>query len=195
MLALFISGCAPDDKSNESKCKAQQVQGHWQYRYSISADTQETWKHGTTKKYPESKTTEWSISMSAEAKGKLEVKGFGVSGSMSGEVGEKFTEKYSQEWSVNTEDDFTVHWNAEDIGKASWQFVVDMKDSCDHIERALLREFAVTPNREREPCCLPGYGVDMPYYTRCVSKEYLMPNAEKHGCTADSRTQEVIQVV
>ena len=195
-VALSLNSCTGLGQPLSFHCSAQTVKGYWHYRYTIPTDSTETWKHGTTKKYDYSKTEEWSQSISFKVETSLKVEGFGSGGvSVGPTIGHKFAEDYGQEWSVNQEYDITVHWPAEDIGKASWQFVVDMKDSCDHKERALLREFAVTPNREREPCCLPGYGVDMPYYTQCLSKEYLMPNAEKHGCTADSRTQEVIQVV
>ena len=192
-VALSLNNCAGPPPS--FPCSAKSVKGYWRYRYTIPTDNTETWKHGSLKKYQDSKTEEWSDSVTIKVELGFEIEGFDLGFSVGPTLGHKFAETYSQEWSVSEEYDFTFRWSGQDVGKASWQFVVDTLDTCGHKERALLQEFAVTPNREREPCCLPGYGVDMPYYTRCVSKEYLMPNAEKHGCTADSRTQEVIQVV
>jgi len=161
-------------------CLANTTTGHWQYRYTIPASVTETWKHGTTKKHSESTTEAWDESVSAAVKAGFKFKGIGVDATVTSEVKHQFSQTYSKEWSTTDEHDFQVTWSEKDIGQASWQFVVDELDSCDHQEETLLQEFAITPNRLSEPCCLPGYSFDAPYYTKCAQGAML----PKKGCSS-----------
>merc|ERR1719195_732016 len=49
-------------------CRATEVSGRWVYQYTIATATEETWKEGTTKTHSESKTKEWSTSVTAKVK-------------------------------------------------------------------------------------------------------------------------------
>jgi len=161
-------------------CRANATTGHWQYRYTIPGAVTETWRHGTTKTYSESKTDEWSESVSVAVDAGFKFLGVGVDTTVTTEFSHQFSQTYSNEWSTTDEHDFQVTWSEKDIGRASWQFVVNELDTCGHQEESLLREFAITPNRLSEPCCLPGYSFDAPYYTKCA-KGAMLP---KKGCSS-----------
>lgn len=158
-------------------CRAKHTSGQWKYRYTIPGAVTETWKHGTAKTYSQSKTEEWSESVSIAVDTSFKFLGIGADITVTSTFSHQFSEAYSSEWSTTDEHDFQVAWPKKDIGKASWQFVVSELDNCGHQEETLLKEFAITPNRLMEPCCLPGYSFDAPYYTKCA-KGAMLPKKE-----------------
>jgi len=68
------------------------------------------------------------------------------------------------------------------VGMQSWQFHFDESDSCGHSEESLVPEFAVTKGAFQPPCCVPGFGVDMPMYQTCSSAMVMIPGGLDRGC-------------
>jgi len=85
-----ISLWAPSDTQpcppQPEQCRATKVTGQWQYRYTIPGAVTETWHHGTSKKYTESKEEGWDASVSAEVSSDFEVFGERIVGRISSVV-------------------------------------------------------------------------------------------------------------
>jgi len=154
--------------------------------YTIAAPTVESWKHGTTKTYAESKTEEWSRSVTETVSSGFDLEGISGSVEISGTWAQSTSQTYSSEWSTNNEFDFSVSWGSEDVGKMSWQFNFAPQDSCGHTELSLTKEKALTEGRWRPPCCLPGYSTDAPFYSKCHSGSVMIANGARYGCTVAS---------
>jgi hypothetical protein len=157
-------------------CTVTDVSGTWiPSLYDVVAPTTETWMHGTSKKYSESKTTEWSDSLTLAMSKGLLVKGL----KMSAEISNSFSRTYSSEWSVDTQQTFSVTFESKDVGKTVWRFQFDENDSCIHAEQTITQDFALTANAETPPCCLPGHFVNDNTYRNCISQEASLPG---EGC-------------
>lgn len=167
-------------KPPSAKCQAQHVSGYWRYLFLTPGKTTLTLKHGTNKRYEESKSQEWSHSVSAKASTSFTIKGIV---DISFEAGYEFrtsaTQSYANEWSSNKEESWSVEFADSDKGKALWQFVMGVKDTCHHEEVVLLREYALTPKKDDPPCCLPGHTLDGASYGNCSSVKYLIES--KHS--------------
>lgn len=146
-------------------CDAKSVTGSWKRRYTLAGQTSDEWDHGTSKTHSESKTKEWSESVTAQVSHKFS---FGKA-SISAEVQHSMSDTYSNEWTVSDTHKFTVTFSPEDHGKTVWQFVFDTQDSCNHAETTLSKDYAVTRDAEQPPCCLPGYAHDAPTYQNCYA--------------------------
>ena len=132
-------------------------------------------RSGTTKKFAESRTDEWSKQVTLAAAAGSTFLGFaGGAVGVSGTLRHSVTDAYGKEWSTNIEDSWTVEFSEKDRGKALWQFVFIIKDDCDHEEQALIREYALTPNQRHPPCCLPGYSSDGLNYGICDTVEAVI---------------------
>lgn len=182
-------------RSTVASCAAQNVTGVWVYQYTIATTTTETWKYGTAKTHKESKTSSWSksVTLTVEQGWDLE----GAEGKMSLETKntKDISKTYENDWTDNEEFDFSLTWNEKQQGMSAWQFHFNIEDSCQHTEVTKTKEFAVTPNRLQMPCCVPGYAADAPYYTNCVSSDYLIPGGLERGCSvkmSDSATDVVV---
>jgi hypothetical protein len=173
-------------------CSATGVTGQWEQRYVISAPTQETWMHGTEKKYSESKSEEWSQTVTAQVGATWSLLGAEGSVSITKEVAHETSQSYQDEWSVNDQQTFSITWGKEDVGKQAWQFVFYPTDSCGHTEETLVKNYALTEGAFRMPCCAPGYGIDMPFYTTCFSKDVMVPGVQ--GCKVKGETNETVMV-
>lgn len=171
-------------------CRANHVKGKWQYRYTIAGATTETWKHGTMKTHSESKTEEWSKSVSISVSEGFELDGESSSIKVDTSISHKVSQTYTNEWSVNDEVDFSVAFGSSDVGRAAWQFVFDEHDTCSHSERTVTREFALTATAASMPCCIPGYATDAPHYKTCVSHRAVVPGA--HDCTVASEAASIM---
>lgn len=180
-------------QSLDAQCKANKVSGQWVYQYTIPAATTETWKEGTEKKYTESKTEQWTQSVSITTELSWEFLGMGGKIDITAAVAHSTTNAYSHEWATTTEHDFSVTWSQDMVGKAAWQFKFDEYDTCHHKENTLTREYAVTEGQWRQPCCVPGWSVDAPHYTTCHSKETMTKDGEKFGCKV-AGTSDVVHV-
>jgi hypothetical protein len=144
-------------------CAVKETNGKWVYRETISGPGSSTYKHGRSGGSSESvtKTTEWSISASANEK--FEFDGASVSGSIGGSI----SKSYSSEFEMWDETDFTINFDKHDIGKALYQFVMDVKDNCGHELKYETQEYALVPKEDSKPCCLPRYADDVPAYQKC----------------------------
>lgn len=171
-------------------CLASSVQGQWQQRYVIAAPTKETWKHGTQKRNEESKTEDWSESVSAKVSQSWSL--FGAEGSVeiTGTYAHQTSSTYSSEWTTSDEHTFEITWSEEQVGKQSWQFVFFTSDSCQHEEQTLVQDFAVTEGAWRPPCCVPGFATDMPAYTTCHSADVMVRGGQQHGCKVAERAPQ-----
>jgi len=177
-------------------CSATEVKGGWVYRFTVTGATSETLYHGTEKAHSESKTEQWGHSVSAttavawifEFDGNPVIGGGVISGTAAWET----SKRYSDEWSTSETHSFTVSFpkSKEYQGKAVWQFQFAITDSCRHIETSLTREYALTQTREQQPCCIPGFTADAPWYTTCLSAESMIKNGTALGCKVNA-TQHV----
>merc|ERR1712228_112467 len=131
----------------------------------------------------ESKTEEWSESVTVTVQQGWSLDGNAGSASISSTIGHKTANTYSNEWSTSTEHDFSVSFGKEDVGKAAWQFRFSPKDSCGHTEETLTKEFALPENAAREPCCVPGYATDAPAYKTCTSQDVMVKGGLAAGCS------------
>jgi len=181
-LELFGSD---DPNDCPTVCKVtdpQKIHGSWKYKYVIASIGSESWEHGTTQTHKESKSKEWSKSVTTTVKSGFEFEGYSTSISVSKNIGQKVSEMYSDEWSISDTHIFTVTWTKDDIGKVAWQWHMSETDNCGHKEDTLVKDFALTSDAATLPCCVPGYGADMPFYTKCISKAAMIPGGEKKGC-------------
>lgn len=151
-------------------CVASDVQGSWTPRMVISAPIDETWMHGTSFKDTDSYTSDWSVSVTAEVSADLIV----ASSKVSTEITAEVSQTYQREWTDTEQHEFTVHFTSDYVGKQSWQFVFTTHDNCNRDTDSLTREFAATEGIWRAPCCLPGYSIDAPAYTKCYSSDALI---------------------
>lgn len=181
-----LSPC-PDEPRT---CTVNKSMGQWLYKYTISGTVTETWKHGTTKTHEESKTEEWTESMSVSVDAGFKFLGMGTEITITGGFAHSTSSTHQDEWSITEEEDFSITFDEAYWGKAAWQFIFSEFDTCLHQENTLTREFAVTANAMDEPCCLPGYAADAPKYKVCLSEKVMLPNGKEHGCSV----KEIIQV-
>lgn len=175
-------------KPPPASCQATEVSGYWRYLFMVSGKTSITLKHGTNKRYEESKSQEWSHSVSAQASTSFTIKGtVDVSFSAGYEFRTSAVQAYANEWSSNKEESWTVEFSESDKGKALWQFVMPIKDSCHHEEQVFVREYALTPKKDDPPCCLPGHTTDAPSYSTCSSEKDRIEKSLKRCVAAASR--------
>jgi hypothetical protein len=135
-------------------CSATNAKGDWVARETIQGQTEYSIQHGTSKKHAESKTKEWSQSVTTTVTAKFE---FG-SASVSNEIGHKTADSYSNEWSSNSLSSYQVTFKDKDDGKQLWQYVIKIEDDCTHTEQTFTRDYALTAGKWQKPCCPPGYG-------------------------------------
>merc|ERR1712127_810106 len=135
-------------------CSASNANGDWIAHEVIQAEVTYTYQHGTAKKHTESKSKEWSQSVTTAVTSKFE---FG-SVSVSNEIGHKTVDSYSNEWSSNSLSSYQVTFKDKDDGKQLWQYVINIKDDCTHTEETFTRDYALTAGKWQKPCCPPGYG-------------------------------------
>jgi len=102
--------------------------------------------------------------------------------SISTTISQTISSTFEHDFSVTQEETHTVDWTADQVGKVAWRFVFDIKDDCDYSENTMTQEFALTPNADIQPCCLPGYATDAPSYMTCVNQDSMMANGEQFGC-------------
>ena len=164
-------------------CIATEVQGRWAPHGTIVGQITETWEHGTSKTHAESKTEDWSQSVSITVTQGWSLFGQGGSASITGTISHSTSNTYSREWTVDEKYTFQLTWPQEYKGKASWQFRFESSDTCSHREDTFTREFAVTEGQFRPPCCVPGYALDAPYYTICRDRSVMIANGEQYGCS------------
>jgi len=174
-------------------CAVNKSNGKWSYRHTITAPTTETWRHGTERTHEESKVRTWTSSVSTSVSvGFVHwcpglAMGGGVGVTVTGETAYEVSQKFSDEWSTHEEEEFQIHWTEEHVGRASWQFIFTHVDTCKREETTATQEFALTLNGRDEPCCLPGFAADAPFYKICLSEEAMIPNWRDHGCSLSSR--------
>jgi len=177
------------NKKNE-ECKADTVTGGWVYKFSLAAETEVVIKYGTQKSYEESKKKEGSNSVSVKIQQSFNIVD-GIAGTQM-EVGAElriaFESAYKTEWIESTEKTMTVKFPAVNIGKSVWQFQVNITDSCQHVERTHLVEYALTDSRNDSPCCFPGYSADGPFHNICISETSLIDKKRKgKGCSVEKK--------
>lgn len=135
-------------------CSASSANGDWVPRETIQGETTYSIQHGTSKSHSESKTKEWSQSVTRTVS-----KGFKFgSASVSNEISHSTSKSYSNEWSSNTLASYTVTFKDTDRGKQLWQYIIKIKDDCSHAEQTLTKDWALTAGKWQKPCCPPGYG-------------------------------------
>merc|ERR1711908_115266 len=76
-------------------------------------------------------------------------------------IGKRIAKQTSDSWTTNKEQSIKFNWGEEDIGKQLWQFAFDAVDGCEQVEHIKTKEFTTTPGAWFQPCCLPGYYVDI----------------------------------
>jgi hypothetical protein len=168
-------------------CTANMVSGRWVYKYTVATATTEKWKEGTSKTHTESKTREWSESVTRKVTKGWELEGTSGKISVGTTIGHQTSQGYSDEWSVSSEYDFTITWSKDDVGKSAWQFHFNTVDSCGHSEETLTHEYALTESAAREPCCVPGYSTDAPMYLTCLSQDAMVKDGAERGCKLASK--------
>jgi len=183
--------------NTKAYCDAVNVTGWWDYQYSLAGPGKRVLTFGTQKTHSESETETWSQSVTLSVSGGFTYSSQGGAGgdvhvTVSGTLSHSIAETYSDTWSTSTEETFEVDFPDHDTGMSVWQFHFNITDSCKHVETTHTAEYAVTPNRLHVPCCLPGYGVDMPNYTTCVSKETMTPGGEKRGCKVQPNSTQIV---
>lgn len=135
-------------------CSANSANGDWVAREVIQGETEYWIQHGTSKSHSESKTKEWSNSVTTTVEAK-----FGFAGaSVSNTIGKSTSQSYSSEWSRNDQTGYKITFHEDVRGKQLWQYIIHIKDDCSHAEQTLTKDYALTANRNQKPCCPPGYG-------------------------------------
>jgi len=163
-------------------CDAVNVSGWWEYQFSLAGPTTRSLTYGTQKSHVESKTETWSESVTLTVSGGFNYDGGDLHASVSGTISHSIAQTYSDTWSTSKEESFSVVFPEKDTGMSVWQFQFNITDTCKHVEQTKTAEYALTPNWQHVPCCLPGYGADMPFYTTCISAESMAPDGESRGC-------------
>jgi len=163
-------------------CKASSVHGKWAYVFTPGSPVDETFKYGTAKTDGHTQTKQWSESVTTTVAQKWSLWGQEGSITISGQIAHATSSSYSHTFSTTTEQEWTVHFNEHAVGKAVWQFQFTTRDSCTHVVDTRVKEYAITENRIRPPCCVPGYSTDAPKYRTCTSKEAMVPDGARHGC-------------
>ena len=164
-------------------CVGKAVQGQWVYQQTIAQPgVTQKWIWGTNKQHTESKTTDWSESVSATVSQGWELFGSEGSVSITSTFSRSESQSYSYSWSSSTTEEYDITWSKSAVGKAAWQFDFIATDSCQHKETAHVKEFALTDGQWSPPCCAPGYATDAPQYKTCHSKEVMVAGGEKLGC-------------
>jgi hypothetical protein len=153
-------------------CSAKSVTGHWDYLETVSKEGTATYKHGRyeSKGTSVTETKSWSQSAaSAMGNGAFSFKGphsHSVSGSIGGSLSKTYTKEFAQ-WSEVT---WTVNFKKEDVGKAIYQFDIDIEDNCGNKASYETQDYALVDTAKfDEPCCLPKYATDVPEYQNCKS--------------------------
>lgn len=176
-------------------CAVSSVSGKWQAQFTVAAPTTITFKHGTTKTESLTKTTTWSGEVTTHVESDFKIFGFGGTASVDAKVGLSVANTYQSEWSMNTEEDFQVGFQQDDVGKYVWQFQFAVDDACESGAQSVTKEYALTAGAWEEPCCIPGYCVDAPQCNTCHEEQFLIPGAEKPRCKVakpDSKNMVVV---
>lgn len=167
-------------------CLAESVKGSWTSKYTISSQGSETWRHGTSMTHGNSKTEEWSSSVTRTVNTGFELEGISASTEISSTIGHSTSNTYSQEWTTNDEHAFTVTWGPNAVGLNAWQFIFAPYDSCGYTEQSKTQQYALTEGAWRPPCCLPGYATDAPSYSKCHSADVMIPDGGQHCAVAST---------
>jgi hypothetical protein len=166
-------------------CCVGDVNGSWKPMFSIATNMTYEVEVGTEKSDTKTQTDQWNQEVSTTVSLDLSVSGFGVSSSVgtssSCTIGQSMTQSYSSTWTTNEREKRTAEFGNENVGKFIWQFEFDMDDPClGSNNNAKAFEFAITQSALVEPCCIPGFAVDIPTYSACCTQEYLLANADEH---------------
>jgi hypothetical protein len=135
-------------------CSANAASGDWISHEVIQGEVKYTMEHGTAKKHSESKTNEWSKSVTSTVGAKFSF----ASASVSTKIAHDTSSSYSNEWSSSTTTKYSVTFPNSDSGKQLWQYVININDDCSHNERTMTKDYALTAGRFQKPCCPAGYG-------------------------------------
>jgi hypothetical protein len=138
----------------QSDCSANAASGDWIAHEVIEGQVTYTLEHGTAKKHSESKTKEWSKSVTTTVGAKFSF----ASASVATTIGQSTSKSYSNEWSSSTTVSYSVTFPDSDAGKQLWQYVININDDCSHSEQTLTKDYALTEGRWQKPCCPAGYG-------------------------------------
>jgi hypothetical protein len=169
-------------------CQAMNVTGYWHAVQSIASAGEEiSTKIGTQVTHSTSRTVSWRTSVSTtisksfsfalkdgesgdpdepevppEASLASGLGSFSRTKSVTREESESTEEKISESITQTTEIDHSVLFNEVDVGKLVWQWRMEILDSCGNTETVKSEQYAITPDLDHPPCCLPLYSAGDP---------------------------------
>ena len=164
-------------------CHVGSVEGSWKPDRTIHTEQTQTLSWGMEAQHESSRSTEWSSSLSTTVSAGFEVKAFSFSAEVSTEVSELVAQSVSDALTTSKTEEIEFDISEENVGKTLWQFVFKSDDSCNNEETIKTKEFAFTEGVFREPCCLPGWALDAPAYTRCATGGLIANLSENPICS------------
>lgn len=161
-----------------SSCMAQMVSGKWVGHGALMSRESESWTYGIQVAHQESNREEWRLSATSSVRQGWKLLGVNSSVAISGSLAHQTSEAWSDAWEVGKDRSISLVHEATDTGKYAWKFVFTFTDSCGHTEHAILRDVAITAGAWQEPCCIPGFAMDAPYYRTCHIEKAMIPGVE-----------------
>jgi hypothetical protein len=153
-------------------CTAKKATGYWSVVKSIvSAGEEISVMWGTEVTHTESRTKTWRNSVSTTIAKGFEAEGESSSVSVTTDESKATSEKVTDAIKQTTEIGYKLPFSKQDVGKDVWQWQMHVVDTCGHKETIKSLQFAITPDRDTPPCCLPTFQAHQdPSYQSCVAK-------------------------
>lgn len=183
-----------DGKHFRVKCckvKAFHVEGRWKWYTTLTGDERSIKiTHGATKTKSETKTEEWSSSVTTTVETSLDAPlPFGATGggktSVSNTISRSMANTFSEEWSSSETKEDTITIKHDDkIGLELWQWVFDIEDPMRNKVSAGTIAYAYTKTRREPPRCFPGYSAGTTIEHQICEPGGCMPGYKDSECYA-----------
>lgn len=160
----------------KQRCEVESAFGTWKYIETISGSLSFTYKWGITDGGEHTKTKEWQDSMTASISTGFNILVLSGEASISRTTAMREAEVYKEAWTRTEGGERTLSFEKSEIGNVLWKWEFYARDSCSGNTNTeiVTRDYAITEGAWREPCCLPGYGLDHHYkqcHSNLISKE------------------------